>query len=361
MSYLRSYQEILNQIDAIDPVAYAQTRNHVNGAVTRLSPYISRGIITLPRVRERVLTQHSPDDCETLIHELAWREYFQNVWWEKVDEIFSDLRFSRSDWQTNDLLTTIVAAETGIVVIDEAIKKLYDTGYMHNHVRLWVAALACNLGRAHWHTMGKWLYYHLIDGDLASNFLSWQWVAGTSVSKRYTFCQSLINACSDVDQTSSWLDIKREDLLTMPIPAPLHLTESFTSVMEYPKGTIDTVSGTTVHLYTPWTLDPEWRTSEAGARKILVIDSRWFDRYPVSPTVLDYIVRQGQTVIPELEVYAGTIDQLPGVYEAEIFMKNHQTNQHWPGVRDQVDRLFPAVTGYQPSFFKYWQQVQRTA
>jgi deoxyribodipyrimidine photo-lyase len=358
MSYLRSYQEILEQIDAIDPVEYAQTRNHLNGAVTRLSPYISRGVITLPFVRDRLLENHSQKDSEKLIQELAWREYFQNVWWEKVDDIFSDLRFKRQDWKYDGLVSAIVSASTGIRAIDEAVVELYDTGYMHNHVRMWVASIACNLAGAHWHSMGQWLYYNLIDGDLASNFLSWQWVAGTSVNKRYTVSQDLINACSDSKQTDTWLAIERDDLLTMAIPDQLKISETAVFTMEYPETDIDTVSGAEVGLYTPWTLDPTWRQPEP-MRRILVIDSQWFDRYPVSQNVLDFIIRQGQTVIPELEVYAGDIQALPGIDDASIYFKNHQTNQHWPGYRDQVERLFPNVTGYYPSFFKYWQTVKK--
>lgn len=359
MSYLRSYQEILDQIDSINPIEYAKTRNYLEGAVTRLSPYISRGVITLPQIRERVLSRYSEKDAEKLLQELAWREYFQNVWWEKVDDIFSDLRFPRHDWHHDELVTAILNADTGIAVMDEAIRNLYDTGYIHNHARLWLAAIATNIAGAHWHTMGKWLYYHLIDGDLASNFLSWQWVAGTSVAKRYTVNQDLINAWSTEQQHDTWLSLPREATLTMPIPEPLTMHEPFNFVMEYPVGTVETVSGADVCLYTPWTLSPEWRKDDE-CRRVLIFDSLWFDRYPISPDVRDFIVRQGQTVIPNLEVYSGYIDDLPGIYSAsQLHLLNHQTNQHWPGHRDALERLYPSVTGYYPSFFAYWQAVQK--
>jgi len=361
MSYLRSYQEILDQIDSINPVEYQKSRNHLEGAVTKLSPYISRGVITLPQVRDRVLAQYTTEQSEKLIQELAWREYFQNVWWEKVDGIFSDLRFPRDNWQHDELVTAILNADTGITVMDDVIRNLYDTGYMHNHARLWLAAIATNIAGAHWHTMGKWLYYHLIDGDLASNFLSWQWVAGTSVSKQYTVNQDLINAWSSEQQDDTWLSLEREVTLTMPIPEHLTMHEPFNFVMEYPVSTAETVSGADVCLYTPWTLNPEWRKDDE-CRRVLVFDALWFDRYPVSPDVRDFIVRQGQTVIPNLEVYSGYIDDLPGVYNTnQLHLLNHQTNQHWPGHRDALERLYPSVTGYYQSFFAYWQAVLKQA
>jgi deoxyribodipyrimidine photo-lyase len=362
MSYVLSYLEIIDQIDVIDPVAYAKTRNHLAGAVTHLSPYISRGIITLPQVRDRLLENHSAQACEKLIQELAWREYFQHVWSEKGDAIFADLRFPRDDWKHEELVSVIVDASTGITTIDEAIKELYVTGYMHNHARLWVASLATNVARAHWLQMGKWLYHHLIDGDLASNFLSWQWVAGTSVNKRYTANQSLINACSNPSQQHSWLSVERDDVLTMTPPKQFTIAEPFTYKMKYPRlPDVLSVYGAVVNLYTPWTLDPQWRTAEAGEfppRQILIIDPDWFERYPVSVSVLDFIIRQGKTVMPDLEVFVGDPRDIPGMAEAEIYFKSHQTNQSWPGYRDAPALLFPAVTGYYQSFFAYWQAVQ---
>ena len=193
MGYLLSYSEILEQIDTIDPTAYAQTGNLLDGAVTKLSPYISRGIVTLPQVRDRLLTNHSAKDCGLLLQELAHREYFQNVWWEKDDEIFADLHCQRDDWIHNDLVTALIDANTDISTIDTGIKKLYDTGYMHNQLRLGVATIACNIAGAHWYNMGRWLYYYLIDGDLATNFLSWQGVAGISIEQRKIINQALIN------------------------------------------------------------------------------------------------------------------------------------------------------------------------
>jgi deoxyribodipyrimidine photo-lyase len=371
MSLVQSYEEILAQVDAIDPVVYGKTRNHLGGAVTRLSPYISRGVITLPQIKARLLARHRPADCAKLLQELSWREYFQNVWWAKGEAIFSDLRFSRDDWEHHELVSALVGAETGIVVLDEAVKELYETGYMHNHVRMWVASVSCNIARAHWYGMGQWLYYHLVDGDLASNFLSWQWVVGTSVQKRYTTCQSLMNACSDTKQSHSWLSLERDATLTMPIPEHLLLSEPIVLPMEYPVvPEVSTVSGAEVYLYTPWTLDPMWRRvggaggDDSGtppARRLLIIDPTWFDRFPVSPLVLDFIIRQGQTVIPELEVFVGDAHDVPGIADATaVYTKAHPTNTSWPGMHDPRELLAPAATGYYPSFFKYWQRAERT-
>lgn len=355
---VRSYPELLASIDAIDPVAYAKTRNQLNGAVTRLSPYISRGILTLPLVRERLLARHAPDDCEKLIQELAWREYLQRVWWSQGDAIFRDLRFERVDWRHAAFVQGIVAAQTGITAIDAAVEALYETGYMHNQARMWVAALACNLARAHWYPMGKWLYHHLLDGDPASNFCSWQWVAGTAVNTRYTCNQALINACSGQVQHHTFLDRPRDELLTMPIPAALYASEMFELSTAYPVvSPVPSFAQEVVCLYTPWTLDPTYRMGEA-TRRILVIDPMWFDRLPVSEMVMDFIIRQGQTVIDELEIFIGAVVDLPDLRLAQaVYTRAHPTNQNWPVLRDDPPWLFPDIAGYYPSFSKYWQAV----
>ena len=360
---LKSYSEILTTIDNIDPLTYAKTRNQLAGAVTKLSPYISRGVITLPQVRDRLLVRHTARDCEKLIQELAWREYFQTVWAARGDDIFSDIRFERDDWRHSGIVSAIKEANTGVAVFDAGVRELYDTGYAHNHLRMWLASVSCNLAYAHWHSMGKWLYYHLIDGDLASNFLSWQWVAGTSINKRYTVNQKLINGCSEQSQVRTMLTYDRDDMTTLPTPAvllpwtPENLQTNYPVVEPLPSAVGDTVC-----LYTPWTLDPTWRAEQSAARRVLVIDPTWFDRYPVSDAVLAFIVAQGQLVIPQLEVHVGCVTDIDGISDTvATYTRAHQTNTDWPAQFDPAPKLFPAVGGYYKSFFAYWKAVEKTS
>jgi deoxyribodipyrimidine photo-lyase len=67
------------------------------------------------------------------------------------------------------------------------VRALYDTGYVHNHARMWLASYLVHLRKLQWQAGAAWLHGHLLDGDLASNSLSWQWVAGTFSSKPYLF------------------------------------------------------------------------------------------------------------------------------------------------------------------------------
>lgn len=353
------YEQILEQIGSIDPKLYAKTRNNHEGAVTKLSPYITRGVITLPQIKERLLQKHSKHDCSKLIQELAWREYFQNVWWAKGNEIFSDLRFSRDDWRHEELVSAIVNAETGINALDTKITELYETGYMHNHVRMNVASVACNLARAHWYEMGRWLYYHLIDGDPASNFLSWQWVAGTSVNKQYLTSQQVLNACSQAEQHGTWLDFERETMMEQAMPDVLEASQPNDLQCHYPESEIAALPvDKDLVIYTPWTLNPNFK-KDADAERVLIIDTDWFERLPVGERVMSFIVEQGKAVIPNLKVLVGSASELcSDVDMSRVSYLAHQTNTDWPGTGAESDKLIPSVTEYFPSFFKYWQKAQ---
>jgi deoxyribodipyrimidine photo-lyase len=352
-----SYEDILGLIDAFDPIAYTKTRNHLGGTVSRLSPYITRGVISLPAIRDRLLTRHPKSAIEKFVQELAWREYFQKVYAAKGEEIFSDLRFSRTNWQHHDVVTAIAGAQTGIDAVDSELISLMQTGYMHNHARMWTAMLACNVAKAHWSTMSRWMYYYLLDGDLASNTLSWQWVAGTSVQKQYVANQDLINNCSDVKQHESYLAVPIEMVGTI-VADVLTAHEPFSFTMEYPTSDdVNDVSGKNVFLYHPWSIDPLWRKGERGER-IFIIEPRLFDRFPVSPKVLDHILTLVKIHLPEARVFFGNAEAIPGISRATVFSKAHPTTTHIPGHKDVVEELFPHVQGYYQSFFKFWQACE---
>lgn len=70
------YESILKRIDNINPQKYSKTRNYIGGDVSMLSPYITRGVVSLPFIREKLLEKYSHKDCLKYIQELAWREYF---------------------------------------------------------------------------------------------------------------------------------------------------------------------------------------------------------------------------------------------------------------------------------------------
>ncbi len=171
---------------------YAQTRNYVTGSVTRLSPYIRHGVLTLAEVRDAALAQVSrAEDAEKFISELGWRDYWQRVYAQVGDKIWQDLEpyktgFTADDY-ADELPDDIRYGETGVRFIDDLCKELFTLGYLHNHGRMWLAAYVVHWRRVKWQAGARWFLEHLVDGDPASNNLSWQWVASTYSHKPYYY------------------------------------------------------------------------------------------------------------------------------------------------------------------------------
>ncbi len=176
------------RLQALDPKRYAVSRNHLNGAVSRISPYLTHGFISLSDAANEIRQRTHLNRDDKLFAEFAWRSFFHHVWANKSDAIFQDLRPAI----TNVNYATVLPADiregrTGIPAIDLAVSSLYSSGYLHDHARMWLASYIVHLRHVHWKAGADWMYSHLIDGDLASNHLSWQWVAGTFSTKPYLF------------------------------------------------------------------------------------------------------------------------------------------------------------------------------
>ena len=177
---------------AVDPAAYRQTRNYLNGSVTRLSPYIRHGVLSLAEVRDWALrSAEQPHEAAKLVNELGWRDYFQRVYQVLGNDIWADREpyktgFAPHEYET-ELPHDIRDGTTGLACLDAFSCDLRETGYLHNHARMWLAAYIVHWRRVRWQAGASWFLEHLLDGDPASNNLSWQWVASTFSHKPYIF------------------------------------------------------------------------------------------------------------------------------------------------------------------------------
>jgi deoxyribodipyrimidine photo-lyase len=176
----------------VDPSGYKKSRNFLSGKVTRLSPYIRYGVLSLAEVRDFVLTQvQDQNDAEKLINELGWRDYWQRLYAEKGDAIWKNQEDYKTGYTAEtyvpELPADVAEGTTGMVCIDSFSRDLRETGYLHNHGRMWMAAYLVHWRNIRWQTGAKWFLEHLLDGDPASNNLSWQWVASTFSQKPYFF------------------------------------------------------------------------------------------------------------------------------------------------------------------------------
>lgn len=171
---------------------YQNTRNALDGAVTRLSPYIRHGVLSLAEVRDAALERvRRPDDAEKFVNELGWRDYWQRVYAELGDGIWEDREPYKTGFDADEyadvLPDDIADGVTGLACIDGFSAELRQTGYLHNHQRMWMAAYIVHWRRVKWQAGARWFLQHLLDGDPASNNLSWQWVSSTFSQKPYYF------------------------------------------------------------------------------------------------------------------------------------------------------------------------------
>lgn len=194
--------EAASLLRRIDPQGYKVSRNHLRGQVTKLSPFIRHGVLALSAVRDAALDAvHRPDQAEKLISELGWRDYWQRVYARIGDQVWDDQEpyktgFGPDDY-ADEMPADLVAGNTGLACMDAFSEELTTTGYLHNHSRMWVAAYVVHWLKVKWQVGARWFLRHLLDGDPASNNLSWQWVASTFSHKPYIFNQENLARFTD--------------------------------------------------------------------------------------------------------------------------------------------------------------------
>lgn len=177
----------------LDVQAYAKTRNFLDGDVTRLSPYIESGLLHETEVRDFLKRQLAENwsDAYRFMQQLSWREFFQQKWQRNPQAPWTAQGDYKTGWRDTDyrqeMPAMLDAAQTPNALINQLIVELQTTGYLHNHGRLYLAAYVVHWCRVHWSVGANWMLRLLMDGNLASNHFSWQWVASVNAPKPYFF------------------------------------------------------------------------------------------------------------------------------------------------------------------------------
>lgn len=353
MLFETEYNKIIKKLEFIDPVAYGKTRNYVHGAVTYLSPYISRGVISTRMVLEHILKHgYTINQTESFVQELCWRDYFQRVG--------QTINLYQEEMHEGGIPAAVVDGNTGIRGIDEAIIKLYQTGYMHNHCRMYVASLVCNITHSHWLHPSQWMYYHLLDGDWASNGCSWQWVAGVRSKKKYYANQENINKYTGTNQQNTFLDKSYEELPQIVIPDHLKANRKDVLTTELPFGNkkLEINDQLPTYIYNYYNLDPTWHKNEIGNR-ILLLEPEHFNQYPISKKCIHFMLDLSLN-IANIQMYIGSFNSLCKEYNIKnTYYKEHPLNIGYAGTEESRDWIVPQVTGYYPSFFAYWKKIKK--
>ncbi|MEN8719193.1 MAG: deoxyribodipyrimidine photo-lyase [Oceanococcaceae bacterium] len=164
---------------------YAAARDIPSRDVTsRLSPHLHFGEVSPSRVWQA--TGHIRSSDGVKFHaELGWREFAHHLLWHFPDstEVNFNRRFDNYPWRQPDPddpdWKAWAHGRTGIPIVDAGMRQLWNSGWMHNRVRMLVGSLLTKNLNIHWQYGARWFWDTLVDADLASNTLGWQWVAGS--------------------------------------------------------------------------------------------------------------------------------------------------------------------------------------
>ena len=172
---------------------YTEQRNFDDGVpddgartnVSQLSPWLHAGLLREREVIEAALAAHPFDACEQFVAEVFWRVYFKgylehrpSIWRAYCQERDAAHAALAADPTRAEVYARAIEGRTGIAVFDYWARELAATGYLHNHARMWAASIWIFTLKLDWQLGADWFLAHLIDGDAASNTLSWRWVAG---------------------------------------------------------------------------------------------------------------------------------------------------------------------------------------
>ena len=163
---------------------YAEGRNFPAKAfISRLSPHLHFGEISPARCWHSALDRFGFENknADVFLSELGWREFSHSLLYHNPTLKTEPLnqKFNHFPWrQSDDDLRAWQQGMTGYPIVDAGMRELYQTGYMHNRVRMIVGSFLVKNLRLHWMEGEKWFWDCLFDADHANNAASWQWIAG---------------------------------------------------------------------------------------------------------------------------------------------------------------------------------------
>ena len=204
---------------------YASKRNFDLGPphpnVSKLSPYIKRRFLSEKEILETIFPKYSLNLVDKFVQEIFWRTYWRG-WLEFHPKVYSEFEKNTKQYE--------IPKKTGIECFDHWTEELLDTGYLHNHARMWYASIWIFTLKRSWEEGAKFFSDYLIDWCPASNTLGWRWVAGLqTIGKNYiarsenikTFTNNKFYPENQLNETSS------------PIHSEINLNKHIISKIQY--------------------------------------------------------------------------------------------------------------------------------
>jgi len=177
-----------------------------NKTTSLLSPFIRYRLISEENILKKILEKYELRDCEKFVQEIYWRTYWKG-WLEHRPSVYSDYLEDRNklieELGNKKFYLNAISGNTNLSFFNEWVNTLKEDGYLHNHVRMWFASIWIFTLKLPWQLGADFFMQHLLDGDPASNTLSWRWVAGIHTKgKNYLARKSNIEKYSNIKITN---------------------------------------------------------------------------------------------------------------------------------------------------------------
>jgi len=162
---------------------YARDRNFVksgHSSVSRLSPMLRHRLLLEHEVADAAIAAHGFGRVEKFVQEVYWRRYWK-AWLSLRPQVWREacaFPAPTPESRAGERALAVLSGDAGNRLIDHFTRELVGTGYLHNHARMWYAAWWVHQAGLPWQWGAAFFLGHLLDGDPASNTLSWRWVAG---------------------------------------------------------------------------------------------------------------------------------------------------------------------------------------
>jgi deoxyribodipyrimidine photo-lyase len=325
--------------------------------------------------RHRLGVQHR------FITELGWREYAQHLHQHMgLEGLSQSLRegLLPEAAYSHEVPQDVREARSGVPVVDMAVKMLYEWGYLHNQVRMWLASYLVHIRKVHWRVGAQWMYSHLIDGDMASNLLNWQRVAGTFGEDAFLFNAESIEPMAPspwhsrstaIDTSMEVIDIlaRSEARISQASSDNLAWHEPAISSQPPPEYEVQapdaaSVAGKKVWLVHPWHLADLPQDLPSDIVPVGVLWSEMLQAYPWNEHRWSFVM-QRMNAITHVCWAGSEIEVMRALAQAtQVLVVDHLCVPQNLGdnvIRLPKPGLFRQVETLQSTYAKWWIQVNR--
>ena len=181
---------------------YSYDYENKSNTTSLLSPYIRYRVISEEDIIKKVLKTHPYSKSEKYIQEIYWRTYWKG-WLEHRKKVYDDYIEKRDEqsakFVNKKFYENAIEGDTDLIFFNDWVNELKNNGYLHNHIRMWFASIWIFTLNLPWQLGANFFMEHLLDGDPASNTLSWRWVAGIQTKgKNYLARKTNITKYSNI-------------------------------------------------------------------------------------------------------------------------------------------------------------------